>query len=221
MKRLIFAALLLCIIFAANTQAKRVSILGDSYSTFQYYVEPAANRIWYYEQPRTDMTDVDDVSQTWWHLFITENGHTLEKNNSYSGATVCTTGYKAKDYTDRAFITRMSDLGNPEILFIFGGTNDAWAGSPIGEWDWDGDAQGDFTAFRPALCRMLSWLKKRHPNTDIIYLVNDGLKPEITSSIIEACKHYGIRYIELQGIEKVANHPNRRGMRQIADQIPN
>ncbi|MDE6143662.1 MAG: SGNH/GDSL hydrolase family protein, partial [Muribaculaceae bacterium] len=177
MKRLfLFMAAFLMLLPLAAQSRKSVSVLGDSYSTFEGFVEPATNELWYYARPKQKQTDVNDVKQTWWHLFIKENGYRLEKNNSYSGSTVSTTGYQGNDYTARSFITRMDNLGSPDMIIIFGATNDSWAGSPLGEFDWSGSSQGDFKSFRPALCYMLSHLKDRHPNTEIIYLINDGLK---------------------------------------------
>ena len=107
----------------------------------------------------------------------------------------------------------------PYILDIFGATNDSWANAPIGEFVWSDWTPEQLKSFRPALAYMLSHVKDRYPNTDIVYLINDGLKPEITSSIIEACNRYSIPYIELKEIDKTAGHPNRHGMRQIADQV--
>ena len=47
--------------------------------------------------------------------------------NSYSGSTICNTGYRDEDYSDRSFINRTTLLGNPDIILICGGTNDSWA----------------------------------------------------------------------------------------------
>ena len=58
------------------------------------------------------------------HKFIKENNYRLCVNNSFSGATICNTGYNQADYSDRSFITRMDKLGCPDIIFIFGATND-------------------------------------------------------------------------------------------------
>lgn len=71
------------------------------------------------------------VRNTWWHQFIKENNYRLCVNNSFSGATICHTGYRSEDYSDRSFITRMKALGCPDIIFIFGATNDYWAKSPL------------------------------------------------------------------------------------------
>lgn len=62
-------------------------------------------------------------------------------------------------------------------------------------------------------------MKDRYINTEIIYLINDILKPEITESIKEACDHYGVRYMMLHDIDKKAGHPTAKGMAQIADQL--
>lgn len=223
MNRITFT--LACIIASASAlfgqSTPSVSILGDSYSTFEGYLSPSSNSIWYFADPQRDLTDVEDVTETWWHLLISEGGYRLERNNSFSGSTVCNTGYKGADYTDRSFITRMDDLGSPDVIFIFGATNDSWANVPLGEVPASvaHPSAEELYSFRPALAYMLSHMQKRYPNTRIIYLINDGLKPEITSSIIEACDTYGIPYVELQGISKTAGHPNRAGMRQIADQV--
>ena len=107
---------------------KSVSILGDSYSTFEGYVQPDTNFVWYLKTPPEGRkTDMVSVRNTWWHQFIKENNYRLCVNNSFSGATICHTGYRSEDYSDRSFITRMKSLGCPDIIFIFGATNDYWA----------------------------------------------------------------------------------------------
>lgn len=199
--------------------SKTVSILGDSYSTFEGFIEPNTNEMWYFIKADPSRTDVNDVKQTWWHQLIKEEGYRLEQNNSYSGSTICTTGYRGEDYTPRAFITRMDDLGCPDILLIFGATNDSWANSPIGEWVWSDWTQEQLKSFRPALTYMLQHVVDRYPNTEILYIINDGLKDEVTGSIVEACDHYGVPYVKLHDIDKTAGHPNVKGMKQIKEQV--
>ena len=117
-----FYLLLLITLYSSISFAqslKSISILGDSYSTFEGYLQPDTNSIWYYVSPR-QQTDVTSVKQTWWHKFIKENNYRLCVNNSFSGATICNTGYNQADYSDRSFITRMDKLGCPDIIFIFG-----------------------------------------------------------------------------------------------------
>jgi len=219
MKKAIFLLALLLSVGMASAQRKTVSVLGDSYSTFEGYLSPKDNAIWYFENYNANQTDVQSVMQTWWHLLITRQGWQLCQNNSYSGATICNTGYNREDYTDRSFVTRMKNLGCPDIIFIFGATNDSWARSPIGEFKYDGITQEDLWTFRPAMARMLQWMKNRYINTELYFILNDGLSPEVTSSAKTICEHYGVKCIELHDIDKKAGHPSVKGMQQIAEQI--
>ena len=121
---------------AVQAQSKRgISILGDSYSTFKGYVVPDTNYVWY-PQEKAENNDVQDVRQLWWHQMIREHGYRLCQNNSFSGATICHTGYKGDDYSDRSFCTRLRYLGSPDVILVFGGTNDSWAKSPIGDFQY-------------------------------------------------------------------------------------
>ena len=195
-----------------------VSVLGDSYSTFEGIVTPSTNEMWYYEETR-DQTDVDDVTQTWWHRLISEHGFRLCVNNSWSGSTIGYYGYSGNDYSERSFIRRMNNLGCPDIIFIFGGTNDSWAGEPLGSFKYENLRQDDFFSYRPALSFLLSQMIKRYPNVDIYFILNDGLTEGVSSSTIEICKHYDIPCIQLRDIDKKSGHPSIKGMQQIADQV--
>lgn len=218
-KALYTAVLCLCVLQANAEPSTKVSILGDSYSTFEGCVSPKTNEVWYFNEPKLDKTDLTDASQTWWRLLLEDNTYCLEKNNSYSGATICTTGYNGADYSDRSFISRFHNLGNPDLILIFGATNDSWANSPVGEFKWEGWNEEDLKTFRPALAYLLDHLTSLYPQSRFLYIINDGLKDEITASIIEGCNHYGLPYVELQDIEKTYGHPNTSGMRQIASQV--
>lgn len=76
MKKSCFLLLLtiLCSSISFAQSLKSISILGDSYSTFEGYLQPDTNSIWYYVSPR-QQTDVTSVKQTWWHKFIKENNY--------------------------------------------------------------------------------------------------------------------------------------------------
>jgi lysophospholipase L1-like esterase len=143
----------------------------------------------------------------------------LEVNNSWSGSTICYTGYRDEDYSNRSFVLRTAALGSPDIILIFGGTNDSWAGSPIGEYKYADWRRADLYTFRPAMACMLARIQERYPTADVYFISNDGLKPEITESMATICKHYGVPMIQLKGISKTAGHPNIEGMRQIAEQL--
>jgi hypothetical protein len=219
MKKILMMSAMLLVCSMAGAQVKSVSILGDSYSTFEGFLTPGENAVWYFENYNPKLTDVQDVTQTWWHLLIRKQGWQLCMNNSFSGSTICNTGYNKENYTDRSFVTRMKNLGCPDVIFIFGATNDSWAKSPIGEYKYDGITQEDLWQFRPAMARMLGWMQKRYVNTEIYFILNDGLSDGITSSAKTICRQYGVKCIELKDIDKKAGHPSLKGMQQIADQV--
>ncbi|MDR0894651.1 MAG: SGNH/GDSL hydrolase family protein [Prevotellaceae bacterium] len=212
---LIVALCAIPISFAQSS--KSVSILGDSYSTFEGYIPPG-NAGWYTTVPYHD-TDVTSVTQTWWHRFIKESGYRLCVNNSFGGSTICHTGYNQEDYSDRSFIARMDNLGCPDILFIYGATNDSWANVPLGAYKYAGWTKEELYQFRPAMAYLLSHITERYINVDIYFLLNADLKPEIKEAVNTVCAHYNVPCIELTGLDLKSGHPSVKGMQQIYEQI--
>lgn len=202
----------------APSSTLRVSILGDSYSTYEGYLTPDTNAVWYWDH-EWDCTDVRSVRQTWWHQLLRETGMKLCVNNSFSGATVCYTGYDKADYSDRSFCTRLNRLGSPDIILIFGATNDDWAHSPIGEYKYEGWTRQDLYSFRPAMAYMLEHLIDHYPNVRLYFILNDILSDTINESVMTICKHYEVPVIRLHDIDKQCGHPNVKGMRQICEQV--
>ena len=220
-QKTLFILTLLCLIcgtYASYAQQK-ISILGDSYSTFHGYVTPETNLCWYGVPGEVKENDVTQVDETWWRLLLKEYGYRLECNNSYSGTTVCHTGYDGADYSDRSFLTRMSDLGHPDIILVFGGTNDSWAGVPIGDYQYADWEKGDLYEFRPALCRLMDFLVTNYSHATIYYITNTDLSGPVTESIDEVCRHYGITNIRLHDIDKQWGHPSVQGMKSICEQV--
>ena len=204
-----------------------ISILGDSYSTFEGWLSPKGNNVWYFpadSKTQKPANDVDRVEQTWWYQVIEGLGGKLEKNNSFSGATICFTGYKHDtsvngDYTDRAFITRMSNLGDPDVILICGGTNDSWCGAPIGEYKWDRWTRKDLYSFRPAMAKLCAELPVLYPEAKILFILNSELKPEINESVHTICEHYNMACLDLRDIDKQHGHPSIAGMKAFARQV--
>ena len=215
---LLLAAALLLTTFTSGAR-ERISILGDSYSTFKGFHEPSTNATWYFADQDTIQTDVSRVDQTWWHRLIKENGYLLERNNSFSGSTISMTGYLGEDFTDRSFNTRIFDLGSPDIILIFGSTNDSWANSPIGEFKYSGITKDDIASYRPALAKLLENAIARYPNVKIYFMIWDGNKPEIISSAETICKHYGIPMLVVKNIATKNGHPTIDGMAEISRQV--
>ena len=163
--------------------------------------------------------DVKRVEDTWWYLLINEHGYQMERNNSYSGSTVCHTGYEKADYSDRSFVTRMDNLGNPDVLLVFGGTNDSWAKAPIGSYQYADWTKADLYSFRPAFCRLMDYLTKRYPDTRIYNITNTELSEDVINSMDEICRHYGVTNIRLRDIDKQWGHPSIKGMKSICEQV--
>ncbi len=214
MKKIITLLLSMTLTVVASAQVKKVSVLGDSYSTFSG-VSPKEYRP-YYPNAKTEVLKAE---QTWWGLYINAMGYELEKNDSWGGTTICNTGYDKKDVTENSFNARAGQLGNPDIIFIFGGTNDSWAGSPIGEYQYSDWTDEDCKAFRPALACLIVKLKALYPKAQIYSILNSELSEGINESSRTICQHYNIPLIELTDIEKKGGHPTTAGMQAICDQL--
>ena len=203
----------------------RCFILGDSYSTFKGFI-PEGYATWYSEKQKPE-TDVVSVEQTWWYDLTGKHGATLVRNCSYSGTTICHTGYDGEDYKEISFLGRMENLLNEgffeenpvDTIFIFGGTNDSWAQSPVGELctqDW---TEESLYSVLPAFCKLLDLITTRLPGVRVICPINTELDPAISSGLLAGCAWYGALAVILWDIGKTAGHPNKMGMRQIRDQI--
>ena len=83
--------------------ASNIVIFGDSYSTFENYV-PEGYEVYYTEEGNPE-TDVTKVTQTWWYQVVTEGNMNLILNNSWSGSTICYTGYNNIDCSNTSSFT--------------------------------------------------------------------------------------------------------------------
>lgn len=212
-------SLIVLAVFPSVAQVKpTLAVLGDSYSTFADFI-PEGNACWYNSPADHKRTDVTKVEQTWWWQVANEGGYKLGAIESYSGATVCNTGYRDEDYSDRSFVTRCTNLGNPDIILICGATNDSWANAPIGDYKYANWKRVDLYFFRPAMAKMLNDIKLHYPNVEVYFILNTELKKEINESVLEVCKHYDVPVLELVDIDKKSSHPSVKGMKAIAQQV--
>ena len=207
------------ITLAPARERKTAVVLGDSYSTFYAFI-PEVNDCWYFTDPH-EQNDVCLPEQTWWRLLCSRLDFRLVLNQSWSGATVCNTGYNGKDYSDRSFVCRADECAalRPDLLFICGGTNDSWAGIPVGELKYSDWTDEDLYCFLPAFCRMLDKIRTASPSTRIVNVLNSELSEEVTSGQIDACAHYGVECVLLEDVEKGWGHPSVAGMQAICDQV--
>jgi hypothetical protein len=102
---------------------------------------------------------------------------------------------------------------------VFGGTNDSWAKSPIGDFQYGNWQKSDLYHFRPAMAYLLANLQNYYPGTEVYVIINTELSEEVTSSMKTICDHYNVKYIQLVDIEKQWGHPSQKGMKAIADQV--
>lgn len=207
-----------------------LSILGDSYSTYGLWI-PEKNSVWYgingEDGNNSQTNDVNSVTQTWWYKLCKKLGVSLMLNESYSGSTICNTGYSGGDASATSFIHRMIESigqGNalkpkPNIIILFGGTNDSWANSPLGEIKYSEWTEDDLKNVLPAICYMFYYVQKWNPGSLILNIVNTDLKTDIVNGFREASEYYGIHNIELVYIEKQSGHPSINGMESICNQI--
>ena len=215
MMKKLFLLMLMAVMFTyASAQTKKVSVLGDSYSTFVGVIP--SNYSSFYPNDRNDVTKIE---QTWWSLYVKAKGYALEKNDSWGGTTICGTGYGGMNSSYSNFISRVDSLGNPDIIFVFGGTNDAWANSPMGEYQYSDWTKDDCKYFRPALACLIDMLQKRYAQAEICFILNSELREPVNESMREVCKHYNVKLVELHDIEKQNGHLSINGMKSICDQL--
>ena len=212
-----------------------IMILGDSYSTFEGYI-PKGHKSYYAptgptyinEDPELKISDNDvcDVKDTWWYTLAAENGKLL-LNSSWSGSTICNTGYGGADYSGRSFTKRIENLieegffkkNQVNTIFIFGGTNDCAANAPLGEKIYSGWKREDLYNVFPAFSFLIDLLIKTIPDAKIYCILNTHLSDEVVEFYKLVCEKNGIDVIELHDIEKCWWHPTVKGMRQIKEQI--
>ncbi|MBE6778311.1 MAG: hypothetical protein E7541_02890 [Ruminococcaceae bacterium] len=200
---------------------KRALIFGDSYSTFAGCIPEG------YE-PYYPGLDVETADKTWWHLVAAEAPLTLVRNDSWSGSTICYTGYNGVDRSrSSSFIYRLRCLVEEgffeknaiDTVLVFGGTNDSWTGGPLGEPLLEGAEEKDLYAVLPAIGHFFAALRQAAPRAAVYCLINTDLKPEITTTLEVAARHNGAIPVVFSHIDKQNGHPTAAGMRQIADRV--
>lgn len=204
---------------------KKFSILGDSYSTFEGYVDPETNDSW----PHYADIGVASVEQMWWYKVANEMEWSVEMNNSFSGSLISNfSDFDAGNYYKvNSFLRRMDNLGNPDVIFILGGTNDMWQEAPFGDFVYANWTDEQLCSYRPALACLLDYMQQHYPKAKIYFLLETspcpgGITEEARLNLIESThqitSHYGVDCIDLT-IHKNWWHPDAQGQDDIADQV--
>lgn len=173
-----------------------------------------------------DTNDVENVEQTWWYKFANTYNSRLLENNSWSGSTIAYDSYSEglDDGKETSFIQSMNLITTPQLILIYGGTNDSWVAGDtkrddfLGEYKYSDFSESDFIYFRPALAYLLDKLKHKHIGAKIIFMLNSSLS-NIKESVHEICAHYEIGVCEITDIALAHSHPTDKGMTSIAKQI--
>jgi len=204
-----------------------IFILGDSYSTFEGHIPDGYGS--FYVPGGRDNSDVTRVEETWWYILADRTCGKVVRNCSFSGTTVCNTGYGGYS-PDTSFVGRFDRLAAEgffgenriDTFFILGGTNDDWANSPVGELKYGDWTDDDLRSCLPAFCYLLYRIKESVPHARIVNILNDVvIKPELILGYREAAEYYGIECVEIGDFDRMAGHPTVRGMEEIAEKVAN
>ena len=144
--------------------SKKVSIIGDSISTFTGYV-PSGYATYY---PRQDVTSVDKL---WWKIALDKTGMQLLKNAAWASSTV------VGDDTQGAIVAssdaRIADLADgdtkPDIVIVLIGTNDFGRSYSIGTFT-DTDTiptASNIADFKPAYAKMIGKIHTAYPEAKV------------------------------------------------------
>lgn len=200
----------------AKPENLAVSVYGDSISTFVGY-SPAEYPVYY---PQHDVASVED---TWWYSAISQVGMNYCANASYSGGVVRGTTEASGTNTDRIKKLSQTNL-DPDIVLIFMGINDV---TNIAE---------KASVFKEQYLLMIENIKKQYPNVDILVctLIYSTLGSEASYILYDEynvvlrsiASENDLMLAELDLVITPENkdtymanakHPNKAGMKAIAD----
>lgn len=146
---------------------RKVSILGDSISTFDGWI-PEGYACYF---PMSG--DVTEVEQTWWQIALQNTGMELCVNGSSSGSTCVGDSTSTDDCRYGCGDYRIGDLIGangcfPDVIIVYMGTNDFMKAVPLGDNDGTQTVEeGVIENFSDAYCLMLDKLIASYPNAEI------------------------------------------------------
>ena len=98
---------------------KKVSILGDSISTYKGYIPDGY--AYFYPDPASKLNGYND---TWWMKVINKLGMKLLKNNSWAGSCVSSGTGNGATVNDSRLAELVDGNVKPDIILLFMGSND-------------------------------------------------------------------------------------------------
>ena len=150
-----------------SLQGKKVSILGDSISTFTGTM-PADYNIYYPESG-----DIPNAGQTWWGQLLANTGMVLCRNASSANTDVTGNSLALDGSAPGCSIRRIVDLkgtdgSNPDVIIIYMGINDFARSRTLGSFTSPGvQTEGEVMVFTDAYELMLQKIKVLYPTASI------------------------------------------------------
>ena len=180
---------------APGTVTRKVSLLGDSISTYQGFVFSDTGYTmnkWYPDTGSLYDGQILNEQDTWWWKLIYEkmSDARLDASNSFSGSTVCYLADRPEQQvTANCFQRRASlyGLGDPDILFYYGGRNDfgSFGNSSdihLGSYTeasleaaWKGTSGVFFDNYSQGSVGILRDFHARHPKAKVLLIVHDQM----------------------------------------------
>ena len=150
-----------------SLQGKKVSILGDSISTFTGTM-PADYNIYYPESG-----DIPNAGQTWWGQLLANTGMVLCRNASSANTDVTGNSLALDGSAPGCSIRRIVDLkgtdgSNPDVIIMYMGINDFARSRTLGSFTSPGvQTEGEVMVFTDAYELMLQKIKALYPTASI------------------------------------------------------
>ena len=197
---------------------KKVSILGDSISTYKGYIPEGYK--YFYPDPASKLNGYND---TWWMQVINKLGMNLLKNNSWAGSCVSSGTGNGATVNDSRLAELLDGTTKPDIILLFMGSNDC------------GSQYVELSTFTSSYKIMLDKMIALCPNAEIyimtlppskLYTESDRI--EYNKVITNYANSYGLPLINMDNVyngENVSNylvdsaHLNLAGMDKFAELV--
>ena len=153
------------------------------------------------------------------------SGYRVDIIQNFTGATVNRIGVSSAtvstgEGTNRLINQLIKDRANNpdavyDVVFLFGGINDARCQTPIGQLSTDGSY--DVDTFIGALEELIEYAKREYPNSEIAYIIPykttyaedkyGGLidhRDDYTNAIISVCEKWDVPYLDMYNSEMIS-----------------
>lgn len=196
----------------ASAEPKKVSVIGDSISTFRGYI-PFKYSTYY---PRADGTFISVEDMYWYQLIYKHMTNArLERNIAYSASWVTKADTSKDTYFAKRFIDQ-NGVGDADIVIIHGGTNDwnknavdlvsglgvratsgptdaqlqpLFAAADAAKTRAEVEALND-TTFCEAYIKLIKLILERNPETKIVCLIGDYLGVGVQQATHKMAAHF-------------------------------